>query len=64
MRKKTMFELEQDEIRKKRSWIYRSPLSKKKQLVSSKAEANGKVKIYNEEELFLHKLKNAPRTLI
>lgn len=42
-------------FKEKRPKAYRSPLPLKNQRVTMKASPRGKVKVYTEEEIFLHK---------
>ena len=37
--------------------LYKDPLPKKSQQVTARATPNGKVKVYNEDEIFLYRLK-------
>ena len=41
--------------------LYMCPLAKKRQRVMAEAQPAGLIKRYTEEEIFLYKLKNAPR---
>ncbi len=44
-------------FKEKRPKAYRSPLSRKRQRVSAKAEPAGPLKVYSEEEVFLYMCK-------
>lgn len=52
---------EMRDIRKKKNWIYKSPLPKKKQRVEARASRCGKCKVYSEEEKLLYLLKHFGR---